>query len=175
MSMSESHEDPPPPPKITALVATRNRGASVALTVKTLLANDHPDFAVLVVDQSTNDDTEDSIQGHLDDPRFTYLRTDTVGKGRAINLGCSLIESPYVAFTDDDCEIPSDWMQIMSDILDAHPKVCILFTNVVAAEHDSSAGFVPDYVRTDDVHVTSITGKLRARGIGAGMAARREA
>lgn len=173
--MSDSGDDVASHPQITAIVGTYNRGESIGLTVETLLANDHPDFGVLVVDQSPDDITEKALEPYLTDPRFTYLRTDRPGKGRAINIGIRSVESPYIAFTDDDCEVPSDWLRILTEIFDAHPRVGMLFTNVVAAEHDATAGFVPDYVRTDDVHVTTIPGKLRARGIGASMAGRREA
>ena len=51
----------------------------------------------------------------------------------------------------------------------------MIFTNVVPPPFDESAGFVPCYRRSDDETVTSIWGKLRARGIGASMAVRTEA
>ncbi len=172
---SEVADDPGSAPQITAIVGTFNRGLSVGLTVETLLANDHPDFAVLVVDQSTEEETREALEPYFDNPRFTYLRTDRPGKGRAINIGINSVSSPYIAFTDDDCEIPTDWLRTLTDILDEHPRVGMLFTNVVAAEHDSEAGFVPDYVRSDEAHITTIPGKIRARGIGASMAGRRQA
>ena len=163
------------PPVITAIVATRNRGASAVLTVESLLASDHDDFAVLVIDQSDESTTEDAVRSYLDDPRFRYVRSDTVGVGRAQNLAVSMVSSPFLAFTDDDCEAPADWLSQITRVFADNPKVGIAYTNVVAGPHDESAGFVPDYVRHGDGIARSAWTKVRKRGIGAGMAARRKA
>ena len=68
--------------KIAALVATRNRGASATMAVDSLLANEGIDFELLVIDQSTNDDTRDALKPYMDNPRFRYVRSQTVGLGR---------------------------------------------------------------------------------------------
>jgi GT2 family glycosyltransferase len=161
-------------PTITAVVATRDRGDSAVMTVESLLASDLDDFAVVVVDQSDADTTERALARFGDDPRFRYIRTDTVGVGRAQNLAVATIGSPYVAFTDDDCEVEPNWLSHIATIFDRHPEVAVLYTNVVPGPHDEEAGFVPAYIRHDDKHVGSILAKTTARGIGAGMAARRE-
>jgi hypothetical protein len=49
-------------PAITTIICTRNRGASAAETVQSILANDHPSFELIVVDQSTNSETADALQ-----------------------------------------------------------------------------------------------------------------
>lgn len=48
---------------MTALVWARNRGAVVADAVRSILANDHPHFELIVVDQSTDDLTQSAISG----------------------------------------------------------------------------------------------------------------
>lgn len=160
---------------ITAVVPTRDRGHLAVATVETLLANRHDDFKVLVIDQSADDETKVALGRFANDPRFRYERTNTVGKGRSQNLALELVDSDYVAFTDDDCEVPPDWLSCITAILDREPKVAVLYTNVVGGPHDASAGFIPDYVRKRDTLVTSLLGKVRARGIGAGMAVRADA
>lgn len=162
-----------PTPAITAVVATRDRGDSAALTVTTLLASDHDSFEVVVIDQSSDDRTRDALVGFAADPRFRYVRVDTVGVACAQNQAVREITSPLVAFTDDDCEVPQDWLSHICGAFGREPKVAVVYTNVVAGPHDESAGFVPAYVREESRLVTSVIGKFAARGIGAGMAVRR--
>jgi Glycosyltransferases involved in cell wall biogenesis len=51
--------------RMTAVVCTRNRGATVTDAVRSILANDHPDFELIVIDQSTDDVTPDvSLRVH---------------------------------------------------------------------------------------------------------------
>jgi GT2 family glycosyltransferase len=158
---------------ITALVCTRDRGASVERTVRSLLRSDHPNFAILVVDQSDDDRTRASLRPLLDSPRLRYVRTDTRGLSRARNLGLRLSDTEIVAMTDDDCEAPPDWLRHMAALFAAHPRVAVAFCNVAPAPHDARVGFVPSYVRRRDAHVRRIPDKCRARGMGAGMAVRR--
>ena len=174
MSSNEGAAEPPHRPAITAVVATRGRGPLVVQTVESILANDHPDFAVLVIDQSDDDSTETAVAPFRTDPRFSYMRSDTVGQGRAQNIATRTVGSPYVAFTDDDCDVPRGWLSCLAETLDRHEDVGVVYSNVAAGPHDAAAGFVPDYTNAQDRVVSTVIGKVRARGIGASMAVRRE-
>lgn len=162
-------------PQIAALVCTRNRGSSIAATIDSLLASSHAQFEVIVVDQSTNDDTAHAMAPFLADPRVRYLRSSTVGVSRARNLGLTATQAAVVAITDDDCTVPPDWLSAMAAVFSEHLTVVLAFCNVDAAAHDSDAGFIPGYRREHSALITGPRGKCAARGIGAGMAVRREA
>ncbi len=47
--------------RITAVVSTRNRGAGVVATLGSIFANDYPNFRVILVDQSDDDLTRQSL------------------------------------------------------------------------------------------------------------------
>lgn len=161
-------------PTISAIVCTRNRGASAVDTVRSILASDHGSFELIVVDQSTDDTTAEALRPFRSDPRFTYVPTTTKGLGRARNIGMRHARAPIVAFTDDDCTVPGDWLRVLEASFTRHPQVTVLFCNVLEGEHDASKGFIPAYKRTSPALVKSFWGKCRARGIGAGMGARRD-
>lgn len=161
-------------PNISAIVCTRNRGISSVDAVRSILANDHTSFELIVVDQSTTSETKEALQQFQTDPRFRYLPTPTKGLGRARNIGMSHAKAPIIAFTDDDCSVPRDWLRLMESNIVRDPQVTVLFCNVLEGEHDASAGFIPAYKRSDRVIVKSFWGKCRARGIGAGLGVRRD-
>lgn len=160
--------------RVSAVVCTRNRASSIGDAVGSLLACDHPSFEVVVIDQSTDDATVAALRAFGSDPRLRVVSTQTKGLGLARNVGLDCAVGRIVAFTDDDCVVPPDWLTVMERAFDVDESIGVVFCNVVAAAHDHDAGFIPDYVRHGDVLVRSFLRKLTARGIGAGLAVRRD-
>lgn len=155
--------------RMTAVVCTRNRGAMVADTVRTILANDHPDFELIVVDQSTNDLSRTALSEFSSDRRFRYLRSPARGLSNARNLGISMATSTKVAMTDDDCIVPVDWLTRMENALDNAEPVAIVIGNVLAGPHDRSKGFVPNYTQASSFVARSVRDKHRIEGMAACM------
>jgi glycosyltransferase involved in cell wall biosynthesis len=151
------------PIAISAVVCTRNRGASIVNTINSILANNHPSFGLVVIDQSTNLDTEEAIAPFQAEPRLRYVHSRTQGLGRARNIGLSLIQSPIAAFTDDDCTVPPNWLEKIAIAFDTHPRISIVFCNVEAAEHDPDTSFISTYIRTDSKLLIPLSAKLHLR------------
>ncbi len=162
------------PELVSAVVCTRNRGDRIASTIESILVADHPNFELIVVDQSDADDTEAAVR-RFADPRLTYIRSLERGLGRARNEGVKHASGHIVVFTDDDVMVPRPWLTVMSQVFLDHARVAVAFCNVTAAPYDTSAGFVPAYERQGSAEVTTLWGKCGARGIGAGLAVRRSA
>ena len=160
-------------PKITAVVCTRNRGERAVLAIQTILDNTHPNFEVFLIDQSTTDETEQAVAQFLSDQRFQYVHTTTHGLGRARNIALQLAHTDIVAFTDDDCSVPPQWLEVISATFTRHPGVTVIFSNVEPGPHDATTGFIPAYNRSKNQIIRSFWDKCRARGIGASMAVRR--
>lgn len=163
----------PKPPPVTAIICTRNRGNAVVVAARSVLASAHPSFRLIVVDQSTDDRTEQALSPLRQDPRMTYVRSDTVGVSRARNHGLRLAETEVVCVTDDDCEVPPGWLAEMQRLFGIYPKVVAVFCTVKAGPHDAATGFVPAYECVGTRVIGRPTAKRTARGMGAGLALRR--
>jgi glycosyltransferase involved in cell wall biosynthesis len=159
---------------ISALVCTRSRDRLVVDTVSSILANTHPNFELVVVDQSKDNETREALRPFSTDPRLRYLKVATVGKGYALNAGMRETKGTVVAITDDDCTVPTNWLETFGSIFAAHPKVAVAFCCVEPGEHDRKAGFIPDYVRTGDRMLTRMHDARHVQGLGAGIAVRRK-
>jgi glycosyltransferase involved in cell wall biosynthesis len=157
----------------TALICTRNRGASVVPAVRSVLANKPANFEFLLVDQSTNDETAAAIEGFRNDARFRYIRSATTGIARARNLGLSHARSETVAITDDDCEVDEHWLAEIGAVFTRHPQVAVAYCNVAPVLDNPSLGFVPGYVATGSRLMTGMRHWCAPHGIGAGIAVRR--
>ena len=150
------------------VVSTRNRGASVATTVRSILACDYAPFTLIVIDQSDGDHTAVALYPWLSDPRLRYLRSSSRGLAAGHNLGMHMAGTELVAITDDDCEVHADWLEAMVGALLQTPRVGLVFGNVECGEHDPAAG----YIDADVVDAPFIKADFRtAPTFGIGMGA----
>jgi len=158
---------------VTVCICTRDRGPTVARSLRSVFASRYDDYDVVVIDQSTSDDTERTIE-HLEVPRrrLTYVRSQTAGSSIAHNLAAEHAQGPIVAYTDDDCEVSPDWLRLIAAYFQANPNVGEVCGAVVAGPHEQEQGFVPDSVITRAELTSSPWLKWRERGIGANMAFR---
>ena len=159
---------------VTVVVPTRNRGDAVIDPIESLLANDTTGLLILVVDQSTNDDTAQAMQRFGDDPRVERLPTTTTGASRARNLGLAAARSDVVLFTDDDCVVPANWVTTMVDELEAAPDAGLVYCSVAPGPHDASVGTIPNHVYTRRRTMRSVWSAWRSIGMSAGLAGRRD-
>jgi glycosyltransferase involved in cell wall biosynthesis len=163
------------PVQITVVVCTRNRGDSAVQALETIFENTYPNYEVIVVDQSTNDETELAIAPFKQYPNFRYIHSETIGTGRSRNIGLLNATGDIVAYTDDDCSVPPDWLEATAKIFIQHPRVALVYFNVEAGPHDTEAGYIPDFIVEKNRMLHTLRDSFPGLGLGAGMALRREA
>lgn len=100
--------------KISVIVSTRDRAASLAKLLRSLDLLEAPPVAweTIVADNGSSDETptvltEWSRQG----PRRKTLRVDEPGKSRAVNTAIAASEGQLLAFVDDDVTIDPGWLK----------------------------------------------------------------
>jgi glycosyltransferase involved in cell wall biosynthesis len=156
----------------TAIVCTRDRPEDVVRAIRSLLASPE-DFELLVVDQSEGPATEEALSALQHDRRLRYVRSKTRGKGAALNIGLGLMRGEVLVCTDDDCEVEPGWVGAMATVFEEAPSAAVAFCRVEAPPYDRTAGYVPESTEPRRV-VRSVNELLGTRGMGAGMAVRRE-
>jgi GT2 family glycosyltransferase len=173
--MSETHNQVVLPP-VCVIIATRNRGDSVIMTIKSILQNHYPDFSLLVVDQSDNALTQEAVQIFQSNPRFRYFRTATKGLGVSHNLAISRATTEIIAITDDDCEVPTDWLLQIAQAFQVDERVGLVFGNVLPTTYDMTSGYIPEFKRDTAYMITGTESDFsQGMGMGACMALRRSA
>src|SRR6266480_1630377 len=91
-----------PSPKISVVLPTYNRRSVIPRAVASVLAQDEPDFELIVVDDCSIDDTG-SYLASLTDPRIRAVTAPrNVGTAGARNLGLEAARAAVVALLDDD-------------------------------------------------------------------------
>lgn len=158
---------------VSAIICTRNRPDSIRQAVASVLANDYPSFELTVIDQSTTDATEVAIHDLLEaDARLRYVHSDEPGLSRAYNNGIGRTNGEIIAFTDDDCIVPTDWIQKIAAAFESESDGELLYGQVVPAYQDAESGLTPSLPITEPTRLSRKDG-FRVFGMGANFAARR--
>ena len=99
-------------PFASIVVPTRDRPDSLARCLPTLLAQQYPDYEIIVVDNAPSTSaTADLIQQtYADEPRIRYVRENHPGSSHARNRGTLEARGEIIAFTDDDVVVDTHWL-----------------------------------------------------------------
>lgn len=109
--------------KISVIIATFNRKASLRETLNSLFTQDYPvsDFEVIIVNDGSTDGT-DAMLDWVERPAgltFKYFRQANKGPAAARNVGLKAATGDIIAFTDDDCLPHRDWLKVIERELSA--------------------------------------------------------
>lgn len=105
---------------ISVVICTYNRSVLLTGALESVFQQ-KPDPAlveVIVVDNNSSDDTAEVIASFA--RRFRQLRRATEsrqGLSHARNRGWKLARGEYVAYIDDDCRVPTDWLGRAQEII----------------------------------------------------------
>lgn len=96
---------------LTVVIATHDRPEPLARALASVLACDAPPARVVVVDNAPSDEAAADLvtRDHGHDDRVVYVRESTPGLACAHNAALPFVETPFVAFTDDDVLVDPAW------------------------------------------------------------------
>jgi glycosyltransferase involved in cell wall biosynthesis len=106
---------------ITLVVSTRNRVHDLPDLFDSLRENDGDLFELLVVDQSTNEDSKRYIEEYLKkypDFDLRLVTTDTKGLSISRNIGIANAKYDVILFTDDDCVIDKNFISNVAKVFE---------------------------------------------------------
>jgi GT2 family glycosyltransferase len=99
-------------PRISVLIATADRPGLLAGCLESLSLAGSSAAEILILDQSRPDQVLP-----LEGPKglvVRHLRCPRRGKSAALNLGMKEARAPWLAFTDDDCRVAADWLEVIA-------------------------------------------------------------
>jgi len=139
-----------------------------------VLANTYRSLDLLVVDQSDDDRTGAIVRGlAANHPNLRYLHTSTPGLSRAYNIGIRETRGELLAFTDDDCIAPPDWIIAIEAAFASARDAEMLYGQVLLPQ---SLEDCSDQVPTLPIEAPQRLSRqdgFRIYGMGANFAARR--
>jgi glycosyltransferase involved in cell wall biosynthesis len=124
--------------KLSVLICTRNRAASLARTLHSLRAqswNGSYEREFVIVDNGSTDATRSTIEAFLaqQPDLFRYVFEPRAGLSIARNTALRHSAGEVVAFTDDDVLVDEHWADEIAREFAADPQLCILGGRILLA------------------------------------------
>lgn len=120
---------------VSVVIAARNEEKNLLENVPKIMAQNHPDFEVIIVNDSSWDDTAEVLKAlslsystlrviHIDEEKQNMQ-----GKKFAITLGIKAAKNDIILLTDADCEPASEhWIREMTQYLDDQKPLVLGFS-----------------------------------------------
>ncbi len=113
------------PPIISAIICTHNRDQYLGAAIDSLLAQDFPNFEVVVVDNGCTDRTREVVEARLNDPRLRYVYESVLGLSVARNRGAQETTGEILAYLDDDAVASPQWLSCLVKAFAQNEKLAI--------------------------------------------------
>jgi glycosyltransferase involved in cell wall biosynthesis len=163
-----------PEPFVSAFICTRNRPEKIGRAVESVLANTFPNFDLTIIDQSTSDETEGVVRRIGErDARVRYQRMSKSGVSRARNLAIASTTGEYIAGTDDDCIVPTDWIEKIVKAFEEQRDGELMYGQVLPAYPENGGEALTPSLRFDKAERLDRASGFRIIGMTANFAARR--
>lgn len=116
---------------VSVIVITYNRAHLIMDSIYSVLNQTYSDLELIIVDDGSDDDTEEQIQA-IRDPRIRYFKFPHTGHLAALkNFAVKQSTGAFIAFNDSD-----DWwmetkLEKQVDLLSQHPHLGFSITNII--------------------------------------------
>jgi len=144
-------------PRISVIVPAKNSVRSIEGALRSLIAQDYPDFEIILVDDGSTDGTIERVKVSFPS-KVKLLSSGGRGPSFARNLGVAIATGEIVAFTDSDCVAEKNWLKELARAFFEKPEaVSVGGTQKPTLDADwfekkvfdfmEKAGLISDYVR----------------------------
>lgn len=121
-------------PLVCICIPVYNAEATIAATLRSVLAQTYTNLSVLVVDNQSTDATVDVVSG-FDDPRITLHRNPlNVGGEGNFNRCIQLATGKYTAIYHADDIYEPEMVAAQVDFLESHPQASAVFTDAAVID-----------------------------------------
>lgn len=106
---------------ISVVVCTHNRADLLANALQSLCEQslDSTEYEVIVVDNNSTDRTRSVVDDfHGKYPNIRYCLETEIGLSHSRNRGWQEAQGLYVAYTDDDCNLPPQWLTVAKKVIE---------------------------------------------------------
>jgi len=115
-----------PSPTVSVIIPTKNRRADLELTIRTLLRQTVLPQELLVVDQSEETSSRESVEAMLRSAPIAlhYIHDPRIPGGAvARNLAMDQAQGEVLLFLDDDVEMEEDFLENLVRTYQSHPEI----------------------------------------------------
>jgi teichuronic acid biosynthesis glycosyltransferase TuaG len=119
-------------PAVSVICTARNAAPTIAATLDSVLAQDMPNWEMIIVDDGSTDDTVAVVSRYARaDPRIRLVTTGGIGRGRALNLAMAEAQADLIANIDADDESHPCRLRCQVEAVKRHPELAVICTEII--------------------------------------------
>ncbi len=133
-------------PLFSVIIPTYNREQYVGATLESLIAQEHTDWELIVVDDGSDDGTLEIVSGYADrlEGRFQVLQQDHSGCAAARNRGAEVARGEYLAFLDSD-DLWFPWtLRVLAEQIEQHDRPAMVAITLHTFRDQATVDSVPE-------------------------------
>lgn len=126
-------------PLVTVIIPMFNAGNFIAKAIESVLWQSFQDWEMLVVDDSSTDNSRDIVRGYMQkDLRIKLLemKENFGGPAKARNLGIKKSSGLYIAFLDADDLWMKNKLERQYNFLKNQPDIFLVYSNFLSSKND---------------------------------------
>jgi GalNAc5-diNAcBac-PP-undecaprenol beta-1,3-glucosyltransferase len=111
----------------SVIIPVYNRSHLLGETIDTVLAQTHPHFEIILVDDGSKEDIKAVLyKKYSNEPRLHYFRKQNEERGAARNFGLKQSKGDYAVFFDSDDFMKPHYLETLQKIIYQFPEVKLL-------------------------------------------------
>lgn len=169
-----------PAPLISVIIPTYCRSVSLRRCIRSLASQQYPRelFEIIAVDDGGNPPATAVLPTELNrNVHLVLLRQVHQGAAAARATGIEHARGKILAFLDDDCTVPPDYLSTIDEVFETHPETQVVQVGLDNAEPDNLYGqawkFALEETLKVNLHCTQ-DGRISCGILGGVMVARRD-
>lgn len=109
-----------PPPRLTAVICTRNRAHFLEKCLRSLLDQtvSSVEYEILIVDNGSTDHTSEMLKKYTDNGHVRSVYEPVAGLSQARNTGWQNSRGDLVGYIDDDATVDRNWVESVIWVVD---------------------------------------------------------
>lgn len=127
--------------KVSVIMPTYNRGGMIGTAIESVLAQTHPSWELLIVDDGSSDNTFDVVGSFAADSRIRIFRQHHRGVSAARNTGLANAEGDWIFYLDSDNRWAPDFLRSMVVYLKHVGRRCGYSAIAVQDDDGAVAGY----------------------------------
>lgn len=143
--------------KVSVIITTYNRTHILPRAIQSVLNQTHTNFELIIVDDGSEDNTEQLVKGMFD-KRIRYIRHETnKGLPASRNTGIANATAEYIAFLDDDDEWMPRKLELQMKLFDKKNIGMVgCYGLTIYPDHETQEGKNPHGLSREEVSKRSL-------------------
>jgi spore maturation protein CgeD len=141
--------------KVTIILTSYNKPKTVGKSIESVLNQTMTDWELFIMDDASNEETQDVIQRYLADSRIQYFNSHIKNEDRhkttryatLINEALSKGTGKYISYLTDDTTYMPHRLEVMTNVFEQTPSIDVVYSKQQVKMVDENLNIVSEKIR----------------------------